>query len=66
MPKSKTSKPIPVESYLKGMDYPASKEDCIECASSNQAPDEVISALEGMPERQYGSPTDVSKGIDGR
>lgn len=47
--------------YLKGIDYPAGKEEILQTARDNNAPDNVISFLERLPEKQYNYPTDVEK-----
>ena len=45
--------------YLKGIDYPVNKQQIIEKARSNNAPDNVLTFLNRLPERQYNYPTDV-------
>lgn len=45
--------------YLKGIDFPARKQDLIEQAKKNQAEGEVIQALEGFPDQEYKSMADV-------
>lgn len=62
MAKVKTA-PIQVQKYLKGMDYPASKEELIEHARQNDATDEVISMLEQMKTKKFTRPSDVSKAL---
>ncbi len=49
-----------LQTYLKGMDYPAGKRDLIAHARKNNAPEDVIAALEGFGERTYQSAADVS------
>ncbi|WP_332450779.1 DUF2795 domain-containing protein [Methanoculleus sp.] len=46
--------------YLKGMDYPAGREDLITHARKNDAPESVITALELFSDRTYQSAADVS------
>ncbi|WP_250986612.1 DUF2795 domain-containing protein [Methanoculleus oceani] len=46
--------------YLKGMDYPAGKQDLISHARERSAPEDVIAALEMFGDRTYRSATDVS------
>ncbi|MDD2474203.1 MAG: DUF2795 domain-containing protein [Methanoculleus sp.] len=46
--------------YLKGMDYPAGRQDLIAQARKNAAPQDVIAALERFEERDYRSAADVS------
>ena len=55
--------PVAVEKHLKGIDYPASKQDLIQHAQGQDAPEEVIDLLNQMPEKEYDSPADVSKGV---
>ncbi|MDV2481352.1 DUF2795 domain-containing protein [Methanoculleus sp. Wushi-C6] len=46
--------------YLKGMDYPAERRDLVSRARRNDAPDSVITTLEGFSDRTYKSAADVS------
>jgi hypothetical protein len=47
--------------YLKGIDYPVNKQKLIEKAKTNMAPENVMSFLNRLPERQYNYPTDVEE-----
>ncbi|MDV4342137.1 DUF2795 domain-containing protein [Methanoculleus sp. YWC-01] len=49
-----------LQTYLKGMDYPAGKQDLITHARKNNAPENVIAAIEMFGDRTYQSATDVS------
>ncbi|MDQ4071778.1 MAG: DUF2795 domain-containing protein [Actinomycetota bacterium] len=53
--------PIEAQKYLKGMDYPASKQDLVEHAKSNDAPQEMIDDLEGHNQDRYENPGEVQK-----
>lgn len=53
--------PANVQKFLKGVAYPASKEDLVSTAKSNQAPEEVLEILDEFPAQQYGGPQDVMK-----
>ncbi len=55
--------PIEVEKCLKGVDYPAEKQDLMKCAKGNHASQEVIEVLKKLPEETYQKPTDVTKAI---
>lgn len=55
--------PIQLQKHLKGVDYPASKEDLIKHAKQQGADENALSALEQIPDEQYETPTDVSKAI---
>ena len=46
--------------YLKGMDYPAGKQEVAAQARKNNAPEDVITAIEGFSDRTYQSAADVS------
>jgi hypothetical protein len=47
--------------YLKGIDFPASKEDLLKRARENDAPSEVIDMINGLIEDRFNSLIDVSK-----
>jgi hypothetical protein len=53
--------PANIQKHLKGVDYPASKEQLVEAARRNQAPDEVVREIEELPGDRYGGPQDVMK-----
>lgn len=52
-----------VQTFLKGMDYPASKDDLIQQAKDNGAGSDVISLLNKLPDQEYRVPTDVNEQI---
>jgi hypothetical protein len=54
--------PANVATYLKGIDYPASKDQLVEYAQKNGAESAVIDVLSNMPEQEYGNMADVMKG----
>ena len=58
---SRKINPIEVERYLKGIHYPASKEDLVNQAESNEAPQEIIDFLNNFEDKEYGSTIDVTK-----
>lgn len=53
--------PIEAQKYLKGMDYPASKQDVIDKAKSNDAPSEMIDDLERHDHDRFENPGEVQK-----
>jgi hypothetical protein len=55
--------PTEVERFLKGLDYPAFKEDLIEYAQDQGAPDEVLDMLDQLEEEEFDSPVDVTRAI---
>jgi hypothetical protein len=52
-----------VAEALKGIDFPANKEQCIDYAKRHQAPDEVIGVMKKMPEEKYESMADIFKAV---
>ncbi len=50
-----------IEQALKGMDYPANKQDLVQQAKNNKAGQKVINAIQDLPEQKFNSPTDVAK-----
>ena len=60
---SDSPNPIQVQKYLGGIDYPASKADIVEKATSAGADSDIIDALNGIADREYDGPTAVSQEI---
>lgn len=52
-----------IEKYVKGIDFPCSKDELIRHARDNDAPDEVLNAMEDFPEQEYDSAIDVARGV---
>ena len=55
--------PIQVEKLLKGLDYPASKQDIMKHAEQHGADETARQALQELPDRTFDSPIGVSKAI---
>ena len=55
--------PIQLEKYLKGVDYPASKNDLIKRAEQNGADQRVLDTLKQLPDRTFDGPSGISKAI---
>ncbi|MDR5784469.1 DUF2795 domain-containing protein [Caballeronia sp. LZ065] len=62
-PSGSNSAFIEMQKALKGVDYPADKQTLVEMARSNSASDDVLSALDGLPEGQFQTPAEVSKAV---
>jgi len=45
--------PANVNFYLKGMDFPAGREDLVRQAQQNDAPPEVLDVIKRMPDRRF-------------
>jgi hypothetical protein len=54
---------IKVQKFLGDIHYPATKQQLLDHAQGNQANDEALSALRGMPEREYSGPDELSRVI---
>jgi hypothetical protein len=57
--------PIELQKYLKGVEYPISKDDLVAAAQGNGAPEELVDALSGASADSFDSPTDVSSAVSG-
>jgi hypothetical protein len=55
--------PIELQKHLKGVDYPASKEQLVQHAQKQGADENAISVLQQLPDEEYESPTDVSEAV---
>lgn len=55
--------PIQIQKHLKGVDYPASKQDLIEHAQQQGADENIRSVLEQLPDEEFETPAEVSKAI---
>ncbi|MHB1295182.1 MAG: DUF2795 domain-containing protein [Anaerolineae bacterium] len=55
--------PIQVQQHLKGIHYPAGRQELLKQAKSNKAPEEVVALIERMPDQTYNSPAEVSKAV---
>lgn len=55
--------PAEVQKELKGVDYPASKQDLVEYAARKDRNSGVLDLLNQIPDKIYNSPVDVSKAI---
>lgn len=50
-----------VEHAIRGIDFPADRNDLVNQAQSNKADSDVIDILKNLPGNQFKSPIDVSK-----
>lgn len=55
--------PIELQKSLKGVDYPAKKDDIVKAAEENGADDDVLDALKDLPDQSFERPTDVTKAL---
>lgn len=54
--------PANVAHFLKGIGFPARKNDLVKRARKNDADEQVIRELNRMPDQEYGNMADVMKG----
>ena len=54
---------IKVQKALGGISYPASKDQLVDHARGNQADQDVLDALQDLPDQQYDGPNEVSKAV---
>jgi hypothetical protein len=55
--------PIQLQKYLKGVDYPASREALLANAKKMGADENVFSSLKQLPDEDFETPADVSEAI---
>jgi hypothetical protein len=55
--------PIVLQKYLKGVEYPASKDDLVNVAQSNGAPSEIVAALRNTSQDSFDGPSGVQKAL---
>jgi hypothetical protein len=52
-----------VAHFLKGIDFPAKRDDLVRHAQQNQAESAVLDEIRAMPDQEYGNMADVMKGF---
>ncbi|MDQ1280426.1 MAG: hypothetical protein QG670_1689 [Thermoproteota archaeon] len=52
--------------YVRGINFPISKQNLISALKNNNAPSEVISTLDKLPEMTYNSPQDLVNALKGK
>ena len=57
--------PIQIQKYLKGVDYPASKEALIKNARKMGADESICASLEQLPDEDFQTPADVREAFKG-
>lgn len=51
--------PIEVQKYLKGVDYPASRDDLVSAAEGNGAPGDLVESIRSLSRDEFDGPDDV-------
>lgn len=52
-----------IEKYLRDVNFPANKRDIVEQARRQNAPEDVVRALDKLPDQRFNSSMDVSRGM---
>ncbi len=55
--------PIDVQKHLRGVSYPAAKEELVAAARENGAPDDIVDALQSVSDDRFDSPADVMEAL---
>ncbi len=55
--------PVQMQKHLKGVNYPASKNDLVQQAQNNHASDEIVDKIRTLPADSFGGPKDVMKAL---
>ncbi len=55
--------PIELQRYLKGAQYPATKDELLELADENDAPEEIVDAIRDVAEETFDGPDEVVEAI---
>ncbi len=55
--------PVQIQKFLKGMDYPASKDELVSHAREHGADKEVCAILERLSQEEFTTPAEVSKAV---
>lgn len=55
--------PIDVQKHLRGVSYPASREELVGAAQENGAPEDVLEALRDVGDEPFDGPDDVMEAL---
>lgn len=55
--------PVELQKHLKGISYPASRDDLVSTAESNGAPAEIVDALRNAGQSEFSGPDQVQKAL---
>lgn len=53
-----------IRRYLEDLQFPASKDDLVSAAKSNDAPEELIKQLVDLPKEEFSDPEEVAEAVD--
>lgn len=63
MARNEQASPAEIQKYLGGVDYPAPKEQLVQRAREQNAPEDVCTILDELPNKEYGGPNEVSEEV---
>jgi hypothetical protein len=52
-----------VQKVLKGVQFPASKQELVRVAQQNRVPDPILDKIRSLPADQFGGPQDVIQAV---
>lgn len=55
--------PAAIEHYIKGVSFPVNKEELIDLAERNDAPEDVLYVMRNFSDKEYGSVVDIAKEV---
>ena len=55
--------PIQLQKHLKGLDYPASKDEIVRTAQEQGADENVRQTLDRLPDREFQTPAEISEAV---
>jgi hypothetical protein len=55
--------PVQMQKHLKGVNYPASKQDLVRQAQNNNASHEIVDTIQHLPGDSFNGPKDVMKAL---
>ncbi len=55
--------PIEVQKHLKGVSYPATKEEIVEAAEGNDAPEQILDELRSLESGRFDGPDEVQEAL---
>lgn len=61
---SQKANPFAIERYLKGIHYPAQKQDLLDQAENNGAPQDIMNALNHFTDKEYKNVIDIAREIN--
>ncbi len=58
--------PDQIMKYAKGINFPTSKQKLVSAFRDNNAPKEILSVIDNLPDKDYNSPQDLISALSGK